>query len=61
MLNPQHFFRASRSFIVHIKSVDKVQPFFNGKLKLTLKPVVNADEVIAIRKKASEFKQWMGK
>lgn len=59
MLTPKAFFRANRQFIVHFKSVDTVQPYFNSKLKITLKPATDI-EILISREKASAFKEWMG-
>ena len=52
--------RINRSFIVHIKAVDKVHTYFTGKLKLELKPPVD-EEVTVSRENASAFKAFMGK
>jgi two-component system response regulator LytT len=60
MLDPSQFFRANRQFIVEINSVQQVHPYFNNKLKLTLKPAPD-DEVLVSRERATEFKKWMGK
>lgn len=61
MLNPQSFFRANRSYIIHIKSVLQIHNYFNGKLKLDIKPAIEKDEVVISREKAAAFKDWMGK
>lgn len=60
MLDPAQFFRANRQFIVDINSVQQIHPYFNNKLKLTLRPEPN-DEVLVSRERASDFKKWMGK
>ncbi|WP_234736608.1 LytR/AlgR family response regulator transcription factor [Tellurirhabdus bombi] len=60
MLDPTLFFRANRQFIVHINSVLQIHPYFNNKLKLTLKPAPE-EEVLVSRERASDFKRWMGK
>ncbi len=60
MLDPTHFFRANRQYIVHIGTVQQIHPYFNNKLKLTLKPATD-DEVLVSRERATEFKKWMGK
>lgn len=61
MLDPQCFFRANRSYIIHIKSVLQIHNYFNGKLKLDIKPAIEKDEVVISREKAAAFKEWMGK
>ncbi|QJW88314.1 response regulator transcription factor [Spirosoma taeanense] len=60
MLDPAQFFRANRQFIVHINTVQQIHPYFNNKLKLTLKPTPD-DEVLVSRERAMDFKKWMGK
>lgn len=60
MLDPQQFFRANRAHLIHIKSVSQIHNYFNGKLKLELKPVEQPDVVVS-REKANDFKVWMGK
>jgi DNA-binding LytR/AlgR family response regulator len=60
MLDPAQFFRANRQFIVDINAVQQIHPYFNNKLKLTLKPTPD-DEVLVSRERATEFKKWMGK
>ncbi|MGA0558605.1 LytR/AlgR family response regulator transcription factor [Larkinella sp. VNQ87] len=60
MLDPVHFFRANRQFIVDINSVQQIHPYFNNKLKLSLKPAPE-EEVLVSRERATEFKKWMGK
>ncbi|NUO02165.1 MAG: response regulator transcription factor [Saprospiraceae bacterium] len=60
MVDPRSFFRANRSFIIHIKSVDAVYPHLNGRLKTDLKPT-SETEVLISREKAQEFKDWLGR
>ncbi|MEZ0612030.1 LytR/AlgR family response regulator transcription factor [Fibrella sp. WM1] len=60
MLDPAQFFRASRQFIVHVKSVQQIHPYFNNKLKLILNPVTHED-VLVSRERATDFKKWMGR
>jgi two-component system, LytTR family, response regulator LytT len=60
MLDPALFFRANRQYIVNIGSVQQIHPYFNSKLKLTLKPTTD-DEVLVSRERATDFKKWMGK
>ncbi|MFD1139704.1 LytR/AlgR family response regulator transcription factor [Larkinella insperata] len=60
MLDPTQFFRANRQFIVDINCVQQIHPYFNNKLKLTLKPSPD-EEVLVSRERATEFKKWMGK
>lgn len=57
-LNPKHFFRANRKFIISAESVLKVEPFFNQKLIVKVQP--GPEQEITISKiKASAFKDWL--
>ncbi|MGZ5247167.1 MAG: LytR/AlgR family response regulator transcription factor [Flavitalea sp.] len=60
MLNPDVFFRISRSFYVSIESIDKIDDYFGNRLILQLRPSVDKEALVS-REKVSEFKKWMGK
>jgi len=52
------FFRANRQQIINLTHVDKVIPWFNGKLKVTIK---NSDQEIEIsRRQSYKFKEIFG-
>lgn len=57
-LDPKLFFRLNRSIIVNIDSIKQVKPYFNSRLKLSVKGVQNADEIIISRERVADFKQW---
>jgi DNA-binding LytR/AlgR family response regulator len=59
-LNPSDFFRINRQFIVHIDTILKVHPHFNGRLKIDLNPAPEEDIYISNRR-ATAFKEWMDK
>ncbi|WP_375435167.1 LytR/AlgR family response regulator transcription factor [uncultured Hymenobacter sp.] len=58
LLDPLHFFRASRQLLTHLSAVRRLHPYFNGKLKLELHPEPQ-QEVAISRDKASAFKAWL--
>ncbi len=60
MLDPQKYFRISRSFYVSINCIEKIEDYFGNRLILQLKPGVDK-EVLVSREKVTEFKRWMGK
>ncbi len=60
MLNPDKYFRISRSFYVSIASIDQIHDYFGNRLLLHLKPVVDKESIVS-REKVGEFKKWMGK
>lgn len=60
MLNPALFFQLNRQTIASIACIQSVHTYFNGKLKVELKPALS-NEVVVSRERASEFKDWLGK
>lgn len=57
-IDPTCFFRLNRQFISNINAIMSIHSYFNGKLKLTLKPAIEK-EVLVSREKASNFKDWL--
>ncbi|MEO1052273.1 MAG: LytTR family DNA-binding domain-containing protein [Bacteroidota bacterium] len=57
-LNPRHFFRVSRTHLVHINSVQRASKYFNSRLKLTLDPEPS-ESILISRVKVPEFLRWM--
>lgn len=60
MLDPERYFRISRSFYVSINSVDQINDYFGNRLILSLKPAVDKEALVS-REKVTEFKKWLGK
>jgi DNA-binding LytR/AlgR family response regulator len=57
LVDPQLFFRVSRSFIVNIDYIEDVIVYSNSRLKI--KPATEIDkEIIVSREKVAEFKEW---
>lgn len=59
-LNPKDFFRVTRKVIAHIQTIQKVSPYFKGRLKLEVRPPMETELTVS-NKKASLFKEWLGK
>jgi two-component system LytT family response regulator len=55
-LDPKVFFRANRKHIINLRSIEKVEPYFNGGLLLELK---GGDKVEVSRRQAVKFKEMM--
>ena len=53
-LDPEHFFRANRKFIVNINWIEKVENWFNGGLQVELK---SGDKIEVSRRQAIRFKE----
>lgn len=60
MLNPQDYFRVSRSFYVSVACISKIDDYFGNRLILQLQPATDK-EVLVSREKVMPFKKWMGK
>jgi two-component system, LytTR family, response regulator LytT len=60
MLDPEKYFRISRSFYVSIAGIDKIDDYFGNRLILQLKPMVDKEALVS-REKVTDFKMWMGK
>jgi two-component system, LytTR family, response regulator LytT len=60
MLDPERYFRISRSFYIAVDSVDQIHDYFGNRLLLHLKPAVDKEAIVS-REKVADFKKWMGK
>jgi len=60
MLDPDKYFRISRSFYVSVPSIDKIEDYFGNRLILGLKPSEEKEALVS-REKVTDFKKWMGK
>ncbi|UFH51941.1 LytTR family DNA-binding domain-containing protein [Spirosoma sp. KNUC1025] len=59
-LNPAHFFRVNRQFIVARNAIQSIHAYSAGKLKLDLQPA-SRHEVFVSMSRLSEFKDWLGR
>ncbi|UAM99867.1 LytTR family DNA-binding domain-containing protein [Polaribacter litorisediminis] len=57
-LNPDHFFRVNRTFIVHINAIKDIVAYANSRLKLILNSY-NEQEIIVSRERVKDFKSWI--
>lgn len=60
MLDPDQYFRISRSFFVSVSCIDKIDDYFGNRLILQLRPA-SEKEVLISREKVTDFKTWLGK
>ena len=58
LVHPQHFFRLNRSFIVHIDAIQQVKPYYNSRLKLSVKGNIQQEEMIISRERVANFRAW---
>jgi DNA-binding LytR/AlgR family response regulator len=59
-LDPHHFFRINRSYIAHIRSIQKIHMHFNGRLKIEL-ALCDDNDIFVSRQRVTEFKKWLDK
>ncbi len=55
-LNPVEFFRVNRKYIVNLKWIDRIEPWFNGGLQVTLS---SGEKVEVSRRQTARFKDFM--
>ncbi|WP_430402187.1 LytR/AlgR family response regulator transcription factor [Fluviicola sp.] len=66
-LEPQHFFRANRKYIINLNWIQKVENWFNGGLQVELKPLIiktatgeeirEGEKIEISRRQAIKFKE----
>ncbi|MGB1042574.1 MAG: LytR/AlgR family response regulator transcription factor [Tenacibaculum sp.] len=57
-LNPEHFFRVNRTFIVHINAIKDIVSYTNSRLQLKLHNY-NDQEIIVSRERVKQFKEFI--
>ncbi|GGF14120.1 LytR/AlgR family response regulator transcription factor [Hymenobacter cavernae] len=58
LLDPAVFFRLNRQYLVSLKAIDKIYPYFAGKLKIELRPP-RAEEILVSRDRTPILKRWL--
>ncbi len=59
-LDPKHFFRISRQYLIGFSAIQTVLTHFKGKLKLELAPK-SKHEVFVSGDRMTDFKDWLGR
>ncbi len=60
MLDPDKYYRISRSYFISVNSVEQIHDYFGNRLLLYLKPNTEKEAIVS-REKVTEFKKWLGK
>jgi two-component system response regulator LytT len=60
MLDPDKYFRISRSFYISVDSVAQIHDYFGNRLMLQLRPETDKEAIVS-REKVTDFKNWLGK
>ncbi|WP_103867111.1 LytTR family DNA-binding domain-containing protein [Aquimarina sp. I32.4] len=58
ILNPIHFFRINRKFMISVKAVIEIHSYFNSRLLIKLHPICD-EQIIVSRERTSNFKKWL--
>jgi len=58
LVDPKHYFRVNRKYIISIKSIQDIIAYSNSRLKI--KPAFTTDEeLIVSRERVEDFKRWL--
>jgi two-component system LytT family response regulator len=58
MLDPEHFFRINRQYIISLKAIDEMKTYSKARVIITLKPPVKEQPVVS-SERAAQFKLWL--
>jgi DNA-binding LytR/AlgR family response regulator len=58
LLDPACFFRLNRKYIVSCDAIQQVKPYFNGRLKLSVRGAQQQDELVISRERVGDFREW---
>ncbi|OSY87800.1 LytR family transcriptional regulator [Tenacibaculum holothuriorum] len=57
-LDPEHFYRVNRTFVVHINAIKDIVSYTNSRLQLKLDSF-KEQEIIVSRERVKDFKKWI--
>lgn len=58
MVDPLHFFRINRQFIVKMEAIDEMLAYSKSRVKLKLTPPTEEDAIVS-KERSPEFKKWL--
>ena len=58
ILDPVHFFRINRKFMISVNSVKEIHTYYNSRLLLKISPP-QEEQVIVSRERTTNFKRWL--
>ncbi len=58
LLNPEHFFRVARNYMVRRESIVKLTPYFKGQVTVDISPK-NKELIVVSRARTGNLKQWL--
>ena len=57
-LNPLHFYRVNRQFIISIQAIKEISIYSNSRLKVLLNHY-NEEDIVVSRERVQDFKNWI--
>lgn len=60
-LDPAQFARFNRKFLGRVAAIDRIEPHFNGKLRLWLRHRPADEEIYVSRERADGFRAWLNR
>lgn len=57
-LDPDKFFRANRQVVLHVDSITKIEPYFQNRIVVHVKPEFKG-KILISREKITAFKLWL--
>ena len=58
MVDPVHFFRINRQFMVKMEAIDEMIAYSKSRVKLKLNPPTEEDAIVS-KERSPEFKKWL--
>lgn len=58
MVDPVHFFRINRQFIVKMEAIDEMIAYSKSRVKLKLNPPTEEDAIVS-KERSPDFKKWL--
>lgn len=58
MVDPLHFFRINRQFIVKMEAIDEMIAYSKSRVKLKMNPPTEEDAIVS-KERSPEFKRWL--
>ncbi len=58
MIDPLHFFRINRQFIVKMEAIDEMIAYSKSRVKLKMNPPTEDDAIVS-KERSPEFKRWL--
>ncbi len=58
ILDPIHFFRINRKYMISVNAVEEIHSYFNSRLLLKLNPK-QEEQIIVSRERTTNFKKWL--